>query len=101
MEVINNKEEHQFEIIIDGIKAELVYRLKRKTLFLLHTFVPEDLAGRGVATKLAEYALNYAKDNNRRLAVFCPFVSAYVKKHPEWFAYYDPKYHQGPGIPKE
>lgn len=95
MEVVNNKEQHQFEIKIDGHQAELVYRLrKHKTLFLLHTFVPDELSGKGLATLLAETALNYAKDHNYLLAVLCPFVAAYVKKHPEWYDLYDRNFHQ-------
>ena len=98
MEVTNNERQHQFEIKIDDHKAELVYRLRKKTLFLLHTFVPEELGGRGIASKLAITALEYAKEKGYKLAVLCPFVAAYVKKHPEWYAFYDREYHQN--LPK-
>lgn len=101
MKITNNKAEHQFEVVLDGKKAELVYRLKKNTLFLLHTFVPEELRGNGVATALATDALEYAKSKSYRLAVLCPFVAAYVKKHPEWYALYDPNYHQGKHISKD
>lgn len=43
MEVVNNKRRQQFEIFIEDHKAELVYRLRKKTLFLLHTFVPKEI----------------------------------------------------------
>lgn len=98
MEVTNNGRQHQFEVVVDDYKAELVYRLRKKTLFLLHTFVPEEIGGKGIASKLAITALEYAKEKGYKLAVLCPFVAAYVKKHPEWYAFYDREYHQN--LPK-
>lgn len=94
MEVINNEKRKQFEVDLDGHKAELVYRFRRKTMFFMHTFVPEEIGGRGVASKLASTALNYAKDKGYKIAVLCPFVGAYVKRHPEWYALFDRAYHQ-------
>ena len=60
----------------------------------MHTFVPDEIGGRGIASKLASTALQYAKDQGHKIAVLCPFVAAYVKKHPEWYALYDKEYHQ-------
>lgn len=94
MEVTNNTKLKQFEIEMDGHKAELVYRLRKKTLFLMHTYVPEELRGNGLASKLASTALEYAKEKDYKIAVLCPFVGAYVKKHPEWYALFDREYHQ-------
>ena len=90
IEILNNERQHQFEIKIGDYKAELVYRLRKNSLYLLHTFVPEELQHQGLATKLAEHALNYAKANGHLLVVYCPFVAAYVKEHPEWYELYDP-----------
>ena len=94
MEVINNKKQKQFEILADGHKAEIVYRFRKNTMFFMHTFVPDEIGGRGIASKLASTALQYAKDQGHKIAVLCPFVAAYVKKHPEWYALYDKEYHQ-------
>ncbi len=94
MEIVNNQKQQQFEVVIGDHKAELVYRLRKNTLFLLHTYVPEELGGQGIASKLAITALEYAKAKGHKLAVLCPFVAAYVKKHPEWYEYYDKEYHQ-------
>lgn len=94
MEVINNERQKQFEVFVDVHKAELVYRLRENTLYLLHTFVPKEIGGRGIASKLAITALEYTKSNGYKLAVLCPFVAAYVKKHPEWYELYDKEYHQ-------
>lgn len=94
MEIVNNERQQQFEILINDQKAELVYRLRGNRFYLLHTFVPKELTGQGIASKLASTALNYAKDNGHKLAVLCPFVAAYVKKHPEWYDHYDREYHK-------
>ncbi|MEM6376926.1 MAG: GNAT family N-acetyltransferase [Bacteroidota bacterium] len=94
MEVTNNTRMKQFEVRMDDHKAELVYRLRKKTLFLMHTYVPEELRGKGIATALATTALEYAKGKGYKIAVLCPFVGAYVKKQPEWYALFDREYHQ-------
>lgn len=94
MEIINNTKQKQFEVFVDDHKAELVYRFRKKTIFFMHTFVPEEIGGQGIASKLAATALTYAKENGYQIAVLCPFVAAYVKKHPEWYALYDRAYHQ-------
>lgn len=94
MEIVNNKKQQQFEFLAEDQKAELVYRFRKNTMFFMHTFVPEAMGGRGIASKLAATALEYAKEKGHKIAVLCPFVGAYVKKHPEWYALYDPEYHQ-------
>ena len=94
MEIINNKKQKQFEVLIEDHKAELVYRFRKNTMFFMHTSVPEELKGRGIASKMASTALEYAKEKGHKIAVLCPFVAAYIKKHPEWFAFYDKEYHQ-------
>jgi predicted GNAT family acetyltransferase len=95
MEIVNNKKQLQFEVLLGGHKAELVYRMRKKTMFFMHTKVPKEIGGQGVASKLASTALEYAKEKGFKIAVLCPFVSAYVKKHPEWYALFDREYHQG------
>lgn len=89
MEITNNTAQHQFETWVDGNKAELMYRLRGNTLFLLHTWVPPAVNGRGIASQLALHALEYARDSGFKIAVFCPFVAAYIKRHPEWYELYD------------
>ena len=61
-EVVNNTENQQFEIFYEGHKAELVYRLRDGNIYLMHTGVPKELEGKGIASALAEYALNYGKE---------------------------------------
>ena len=99
MTVENNKKQQQFEIKLDGEIAQLTYRFRKKTMFLMHTTVPEAFKGKGVGSLLAKTALEYAKDKGHKIAVLCPFVSSYVKKNPDWYEYYDTDYHRIPPKP--
>lgn len=85
MDVVNNKEHFQFQITLeDGEKAVLEYRWHDKDLTLMHTFVPPAHEGKGVAALLAKEALEYAKAEGIKVIVYCPYVAAYLKRHPEY-----------------
>ncbi|MCJ0741379.1 GNAT family N-acetyltransferase [Pedobacter montanisoli] len=93
--VINNIEKQQFEINLGDEIAYLSYRFYKKDIALMHTLVPEAFKGQGLATALAEFAFAYAKSQNKPVMVYCPFVSRYVKDHPEVRVQLDKAYHSG------
>lgn len=80
----NNELSRQFELVIDQVKAKIEYDLQKDRIFLLHTEVPQALAGRGVGNAIVEKALQYIDANNLKLVPLCPFVASYLKKHPDW-----------------
>lgn len=84
IDLIENKAEHQFELWIDGHLAFIDYRLKENKIFLIHTEVPKELGGKGVAAVLVEKALKYIEEHQLKLYARCSYVQAYLKKHPEW-----------------
>ena len=59
-------------------------RVDATTLDYHHTFVPPELRGRGLASELAEHALRYALEQGFTVVPSCPFVAAYIVKHPEY-----------------
>ena len=92
--IINNTDQQQFEVHMDDHVAVLIYRFYKNDIALMHTEVPKSMEGKGVASALAEYAFKYAKENNKRVMVYCPFVAAYVKRHPEVGEQLDKKFLQ-------
>jgi predicted GNAT family acetyltransferase len=54
----NNENEQRFEIETEGEKAFLEYRYYKNDIALMHTVVPESMAGKGVASALAQYGLD-------------------------------------------
>jgi uncharacterized protein len=82
--VSNNKEQQQFEVHEDGELAVLQYRFHENQIWLMHTEVPEKLEGKGIASALAHYGLEWAKENQIKVKVICPYVAVYLKRHPEY-----------------
>jgi predicted GNAT family acetyltransferase len=90
--IVNNEQQQQFQVRVDGELAYLEYRLYKGDIALMHTEVPDKLSGRGIASALAEYALKYAREHKIPVMVYCPFVASYLKKHLEYRDVLDPKY---------
>ena len=90
--IVNNEQQQQFQVRMEGELAYLEYRLYKGDIALMHTEVPEKLAGRGIASALAEYAIKYAREKKIPVMVYCPFVASWLKKHPENRDVLDPKY---------
>ena len=82
--VIHNATAHQFEIAAEGGRALLGYVQRNTILDLVHTEVAEQFKGRGYASALARAALEYARSNNLKVIPTCPFVRAYMARHPEY-----------------
>jgi uncharacterized protein len=81
--VKHNIAEGQFEMTVENETALLQYRQSGGAIRLLHTEVPEALRGRGLAKQLTRAALDYAHFNHLKVIPICPFVKAYMEKHPE------------------
>ncbi len=85
MEVVNNKKQFRFEILLpDGEYATLEYRWLKGNMVLMHTFVPESGRGKGIGSILVKYVLDYIRKQNLKMIVYCPFVAKYLKSHPEY-----------------
>jgi uncharacterized protein len=82
--VTNNEQEQRLEIREQDELGYLEYRYRNDDIALMHTFVPNVLEGKGVASSLAHDALEWAREKGKRVMVYCPFVAAYLKRHPEY-----------------
>jgi predicted GNAT family acetyltransferase len=82
-EVTRNEARHRFEVAVEGEVGVLTYRERDGVLTLLHTEVPAALRGRGLADDLARAALGHARRHGLRVHPVCPFVQAYLRRHPE------------------
>lgn len=84
IDVTDNLEKHRFESTIEGHTAFIDYKLRPGVIKVLHTEVPKELEGRGVASTMTKYVLEHIAANNLQLVPLCPYMRAYLKKHPEY-----------------
>ena len=82
--VVNNPANHRFELSANGQNAFLTYQLKPDSIVFVHTEVPKELEGGGVGGKLVRAGLEFAREQGLKAVPLCPFVSGYVKRHPEY-----------------
>ena len=65
MDVTRNADRHRFEATVDGHTSVLTYREAAGQVTLIHTEVPPELRGRGIADALARAALDDARRRRR------------------------------------
>jgi uncharacterized protein len=82
--VKNNEGQHRYEVEIEDHLAELVYSRRGDQITLMHTGVPPALEGRGIAGKLAQTALDEARQQKLTVDPACPYVASYIHRHQEY-----------------
>ena len=80
----DNEQASRFEYIVDDAIAFITYKRNADIFTLIHTEVPEALNGTGVGKKLVTLTLEHLKENKYQLIPLCPFVTAFLKRNPEW-----------------
>ncbi|RAK51495.1 GNAT family N-acetyltransferase [Phenylobacterium deserti] len=98
LSVHQNEGAMRFEVVLGGETAYAEYRLRDDVVILPHTVVPEAFEGRGVGSKLARAALDWAREQGLKVIPSCPFISAYVAKHPEYHDLVDDSYREQLGL---
>jgi uncharacterized protein len=77
-------ERHRFELGADGHVAFSNYKRDGSTITIMHTEVPADLNGRGIGSTLVHGMLDIVRKQGLKVMPLCPFVKAYIGKHPEY-----------------
>nr|WP_246454545.1 GNAT family N-acetyltransferase [Leucobacter denitrificans] len=88
----NVPDERRYTIAVNGELAGFAkYRSTQsgKGVAFIHTEVDEKFGGRGLAGKLVTWALADVRDSGSRIVPYCPYVAAWLKKHPEFEEFVD------------
>jgi uncharacterized protein len=83
-EVRNNTALSRFELDVDGGMAFADYDAAPGHITITYAEVPTELRGRGIGSTLVRGALELVRAQGVKVASRCPFVSAYLGKHPEF-----------------
>ena len=85
-DVRHNPARNRFELPIEGeALAICVYRRDEEGRYvLLHTEVPDDYAGQGLASTLAKGLFAMARAQGFSLVLRCPYMAAWYARHPDY-----------------
>lgn len=68
----------------DDVVGFIEYRSVRGRRILIHTEVDRSVEGRGVGSRLVSWALDDVRARGLAITVKCPFVTAFLERHPEY-----------------
>lgn len=82
--VNDNPAENRYEVFAGGERAGFVqYRIHDNRITMVHTEVDPSFEGLGLGSKLAKAALEDVRKRGLELVPLCPFISAYIRRHPD------------------
>ena len=80
----DKEERNRYEIRENGKLAGYSrYRDEDGRRIFLHTEIEPDFEGQGLGRVLAQEALADARSKGLEIGAECPFISAYIRDHPE------------------
>jgi uncharacterized protein len=85
LRIVDNPAEHRYEALLgDRLAGVAEYRLAGNRTIFIHTETDSEFGGRGIASRLARGALDDVRARGRVMTPKCPFIAAYVKRHPAY-----------------
>ncbi len=82
--VVDNPAELRYELWTSGaVVGSIRYTLEDGAITLVHTEIDPGYEGHGLGNILVAGALADIRSRGLKLHALCPFVAAYLKRHPE------------------
>jgi predicted GNAT family acetyltransferase len=80
LDVVNNTDAGRYET--SG--GHIAYTRDGDVVTMTHTEVDPALEGQGIGGELVRQALDDVRAHGLRVRPSCPFVAAYIRRHPEY-----------------
>ena len=84
LEITHNESERRFEVWIEGNLSKLDYIKDGRNFVITHVGVYPELRGQGLAGKITQAGLEYAKANSLRVVPMCSYAAAYMRRNPQY-----------------
>jgi predicted GNAT family acetyltransferase len=81
VDVVHRPERSRFEAEVEGGVAFLSYERAGDTAVMTHTIVPRELEGRGIAGRLAETAVGWARGEGLEIEPQCSYVRSWLHRN--------------------
>ncbi|MFZ4519312.1 MAG: GNAT family N-acetyltransferase [Microthrixaceae bacterium] len=84
-EVVHVPDQRRFELLLGAERVGLAEYVRRGGRYVfVHTEVDPRLEGRGLGTVLIRTALDTARAEQAEVVPLCPFVAAFIERHPDY-----------------
>jgi len=84
LDVAHNEADGRFETWIEGHLSKLDYIQNGKNFVITHVGVYPEYRNQGIAAKIVQTALEYAKQNSLRVIPMCSYAAAYIRRNPQY-----------------
>jgi predicted GNAT family acetyltransferase len=85
LSIADNPDASRYEASLDGRVAGFSeYRLRQGRIIFTHTIVEPEFEGRGIGSRLVRDELDDARRRGLKVTPICPFVRAYIRRHPDY-----------------
>jgi predicted GNAT family acetyltransferase len=84
LEVTHNPAENRFETWVEGYQSKLDYIQDGKNFVITHVGVHPEIRGQGIAGKIVEASLAYARENSLRVIPMCSYAATYIRRNPQY-----------------
>lgn len=83
--VRDDPDNHRYLLEVDGAVVGLaVYHARGGRYYFVHTEVEPEHEGEGLGSALARGALDDIRARGEKIVPLCPFISAWIERHPEY-----------------
>ena len=83
--VVAHEDKDRYEIEVDGELAGFTqFRVNGTVATFPHTEISPEYEGQGLASTLIRFALDDMRARGMTVVPRCPFVRAFIEKHPEY-----------------
>ena len=79
--ILHHPEQCRFETVVDGYTAYVEYEITNQALDILHTIVPKEIGGRGIAAELVATAYEYADGVGLATKATCSYAAVWLRRH--------------------
>jgi len=94
--VVRNDGQHRYEALLGGRLAGFTrYRLRPGQVVFTHTEIEPEYEGQGIGSALARAALDDVRSRGEKVVPLCPFIAAYIERHPAYGDLVEAEYQEG------
>ena len=84
LEVVDVPDAHRFEARLGSQRIGYSrYVTREGAIAIIHTEIDPSVEGKGYGSQLAKAVLDDVTARGIRVVVHCPFIAAYVRRHPD------------------